>query len=162
MPVKPATRSVLRVIRGLLSYQFTPRVAEALTTPEEEVSVEYSSTGRVRFVRLQGERILTRRAGDGLFSLSLKAASVVLGVEPPPRFRVAVREPEYVSGGVLAVNVDWIDGFLRPGDEVIIVDSEDRLLGVGRLRVPPSMLAGLERGEVVRVRRVVGRGGVEP
>jgi archaeosine-15-forming tRNA-guanine transglycosylase len=145
----------LDVVRGVLSFQFSPRVAEALTTPESQVEVEYSSTGRIRFVRLRGERILTRRAGDGLFSLSLKAASIVLRVEPPPRFRVAVREPEHVVGSVLAVNVEWVDELLRPGDEVIIVDSSDRLVGVGRLRVPPSMIDGLDRGEVVRVRRVV-------
>lgn len=157
MPVRPATGPVLDVIRGVLSFQFSPRVAEALTTPEDEVEVEYSSTGRIRFLRLRGERILTRRAGDGLFTLSLKAASIVLAVAPPPRFRVAVKEPEHVVGSVLAVNVEWMDDALRPGDEVIIVDSSGRLVGVGRLRVPPSMVDGLERGEVVRVRKVVKR-----
>lgn len=155
MAARQALGRVLDVIRGVLSFQFSPRVAEALTTPEEAVGVEYSSTGRVRFLLLKGERVATRRAGDGLFSLSLKAASIVLSVEPPPRFRVVVREPERIVGSVLAVNVESIDQSLRPGDEVIIVDSEDNLVGVGRLRVPPSMIEGLERGEVVRVRRVV-------
>lgn len=155
MPARKPTGPALDAIRAVLSYQFSPRVAFALTTPEDEVEVEYSSKGRVRFVRLKGERILTRRAGDGLYALSPRAAEVILRVEPPPRFRVIVKDPGLISGSVLVANVERVDHLLRPGDEVIIVDRGDRLVGVGRLRVPPAMISGLERGEVVRVRRTV-------
>lgn len=150
-------RWVLDLIRGVLAFQFSDRVARALTSPESEVMVEYSSTGRIRYVWLGGERILTRRAGDGLYALSsLKAGVLVARSEPPPRFRVVVREPEFVGRGVLAVNVAGIDPLLRAGDEVVIVDEDDRVLGVGRLRVPPPLALTLMRGEVVRVRKASG------
>lgn len=39
---------------------------------------------------------------------------------------------------------------------MVVVDVNDRVLGVGRLRVPPSLASTLMRGEIVRVRKALG------
>jgi len=99
-----------------------------------------------------GKVYLTLRPTDGYFSLSIHAAERVRIASKPPRYRLVVSEAAELKGSVLAPVVKMIDESLRPGDEVLIVDESDRLLAVGRLRVPPIMINGLSRGEVARVR----------
>ena len=156
---RPASAWDRRVIEAVLSYQFNGEYARVVAGLDG-LEVEYSSTGRLRYVVWRGSRILTRRAGDGLFSLSRVAGELLRRTVAPPAFRVVVREPEVVSGSVLAVIVERADEAIRPGDEVIVVDEQDELVGVGRARVSGALMASLPRGEVVRVRKLASRGGV--
>jgi len=139
----------LRVLWARLSYQFTPKVANALLNGK--VEVEYGSRRRIRYVYLDGSLVLTLRPGDGLFSITMKAGEIIRKVEAPPRFRVIVRDGE-LKGSVFAKDVVGIDPQLRPGDEAIVVTEVDELVGVGRLRLPSYMLKGLQRGEIVRLK----------
>ncbi|MCE4602737.1 MAG: hypothetical protein F7C08_02355 [Desulfurococcales archaeon] len=145
---------VLERIYAILLYQFNDRVADALINGRITYRIV---RGDVREVYRDGELILVRRPTDGLFSISLVAGELIQRAEKPPGFRIVVRGDREIRGSVLARDVVGIDENLRPGDEVVIVDEEDRLVGVGRLRVPPIMLNGLERGEVARVRKRVKR-----
>ena len=52
-----------------------------------------------------------------------------------------------------------MDPLARPGDEVIVVDELDSLIGVGKLKLPPVTVKSLEKGEVVRI-RALRKGGV--
>lgn len=106
---------------------------------------------------MDGKRIFTLRPNDGLFSLSLEAARMIVASVPPPRLRVVVDGSFEIRGSILAAGVRSMDPELRPGDECIVVDPSDRVLAVGRVRIPPSMLEGLRRGETVRIRRAVKR-----
>ena len=139
----------LRMLRARLSWQFTPRVAEALLSGS--VEVEYGARRRIRYVYLDGVLILTLRPGDGLFSITRAAGEVIRRVEAPPRFRVKVSSAE-LAGSVFVKDVEWMDPALRPGDEAIVVSEGDVLLGVGRVRIPATMINGLSRGEVVRLK----------
>ncbi len=146
------TRQELLHLRAVAAYQWDWRVAHNIVRDREEYVVDFRR-GRPRHVLLGGRVYLTLRPGDGLFSLTLESGVRVLEASEPPRYRVVVRGPEF-QGSVLAPIVVSVDPNLRPGDEVLVVDEDDRLLGVGRLRVPPRALGSLRRGEVVRVRRV--------
>ena len=154
---RPATPGEVERIRAILSYQFSPEVAEALLRGGS-VSVETGSRGSIRGVFVGGRRLLTLRPGDGMFSLSLEAARIIASVVPPPRFRVVVRGDRELTGSVLVSDVVEVDPELRPGDEVIVVGVDGSILAVGRLKLPPAMLEGLSRGEVVRVRKRVKMG----
>ena len=145
---------VLERIYAILLYQFSGRVAEALTSGRITYRL---ARGDVREVYRDGQLILVRRPTDGLFSISLAAGELIRRAEEPPRFRVVIRGDREIRGSVLARDVVGVDEGLRPGDEVLIVDENDNLVGVGRMRVPPIMLNGLERGEVARVRKRVKR-----
>ncbi|MCE4617927.1 MAG: hypothetical protein F7C37_00615 [Desulfurococcales archaeon] len=143
--------SELRVLRARAAYQWDWRVAEALLPSPEGFQIDVVR-GRIRYVIFKGAVYLTLRPNDGLFSPSKAAAERIIRSSQPPRYRIIIRGDREIRGSILARDVVSIDPDLKPGDEVVIVDQEDNLVGVGRLRVPPSMIEGLMYGEVARVR----------
>ncbi|MCE4625313.1 MAG: tRNA-guanine transglycosylase [Desulfurococcales archaeon] len=161
MPRRRPTEEEVEILRAILDFQFGEGAGEALLPPGSDIEVEVTGKGRIRYVLHSGERILTLRPNDGLFSLSLEAAERLLHAFPPPRLRVVIRGDRDLTGSVLVGDVVDMDPDLRPGDEVIVVDRKDKILAVGRLRLPKAVLEGLDRGEVVRIRkRVKSSGGV--
>lgn len=148
--------TLARLVWAGLAYQFDPVIASRLL----EGSIGFRvSRGFVREVYRDDRLLLVRRPTDGFYSISLLAGEMIRASTKPPRFRVIVKGDRIIKGSVLARDVLHIDGRLKPGDEVIIVDEGDRLIGVGRLRVPPLMFNGLERGEIARVRKRVKTSG---
>ncbi|MCE4600055.1 MAG: tRNA-guanine transglycosylase [Desulfurococcales archaeon] len=148
---RKASRDEIEVLRAIAAFQWDWNVAFSLFPEGEEFSVDIRR-GRVRYVILEGRVYLTLRPNDGLFSVSIPAAERIVSSTVPPRFRLVVRGDREIRGSILARDIVGIDPGLRPGDEVVIVDKEDSLIGVGRLRVPVNMMEGLVYGEVARVR----------
>ena len=140
-------------IRAVLEYQFDAEVARALLSGS--VLVETGGKGSIRHVIVDGVRMLTLRPNDGLFSISLPAAIRIVGASEPPRYRVVVSGDREIRGSVLVVDVVEMDPGLRPGDEAVVVGRDDKVIAVGRVRLPRAVLDGLARGEVVRVRKRV-------
>ena len=155
MRVRSPTPSELLRLRGIAKYQFSDRVANAFfpKSSNRDLRVEVTGKGSIRGVFHGEKRLATLRPSDGLFSLSLHGAQLILNVESPPRFRVIIKCSREISGGILVGDYIEMDPLLRPGDEAIVVDEHDRLIGVGRLRIPREMIPGLSRGEIVRLRR---------
>ncbi len=150
MPARrTATTKDLFRLRALLSAQFGPSVAGDLTSRPLEVELRH---GKIRYVYLEGRRLMTLRPRDFTFTLSLDGAELVRSLLPPPRLRVTLVKPADIVVGALVLSADKL---IRPGDEVLLVDSDDRLLGVGKARVPGFMMSLLKDQEVVRVREVV-------
>ncbi len=146
-----ATQDELKLLRARAAFQWDWTVANKLFQENVEYILDISR-GKIKYIILEGEVYLTLRPNDGLFSLSLKAGEVIRRTTEPPRYRVIVRGDREIKGSVLARDIVAVDSDLRAGDEVLVVDTADRLLGVGRLRVPPLVLEGLEYGEIARVR----------
>lgn len=92
----------------------------------------------------------------GLLVLSLEGAKRLHRKIKPPRLRVVVQSNvgEFIRAGksVFCKHVRNMDKSLRPGDEVLIVDRSDHLLGYGRLVLPPDLALGLRRGVAAKVR----------
>ncbi|WP_148679119.1 PUA domain-containing protein [Aeropyrum pernix] len=147
---RPVDSRLFRLLWGRLALQFSPEAADALLSVEG-LEVSFGAGGRVRQVWAGGEPYLTLRAGDGYFSLSTRAGEFLRRSIAKPRFRVIVGSGVEPVGSVFAKQVVGGDEGLRPGDEAIVVDEEDRLLGVGRVRIPLAFIRGLDRGEVVRL-----------
>lgn len=143
---------VIERIHAILTFQFSEAVANSLISGHISYRL---ARGDVREVYRDGELILVRRPTDGLFSISIEAGKAIKRAEPYPRFRIVIRGDREIRGSILARDIIEVDPGLKPGDEVVIVDKGDNLVGVGRVRVPPIMLNGLDRGEVARVRRRV-------
>lgn len=139
------------LLRARAAYQWDWSVARALIPGPEGFMVDIVR-GRMRYVLMEGSVYLTLRPNDGLFSPSLAAARRIIAASEPPRYRIIIRGDREVRGSILARDVAGMDPELRPGDEVVIVDENDALVGVGRLRVPYRMIDGLVYGEVARVR----------
>lgn len=56
------------------------------------------------------------------------------------------------GGNVFAKHVFDVDPDIRCGDEVIVVDKKDTLLGTGRASLCPSEILEFDRGPAVEVR----------
>lgn len=100
--------------------------------------------------------IATLSTKTGTLVLSLEGAKRLHKKFKPPRLRVVVQKEvgSFIREGKSAFckHVRGIDGSLRPGDEVLVVDESDHLLGYGRLLLPPELAKGLKRGVATKVR----------
>jgi len=146
----------LNRIRGVANYQFNADIGQELFPDEVKILIS-KKTGRIRHVYLDGLLIATLRPTDGLFSLTIDGARRLSSLIKPPRFRVVVREDleEFARKGenVFAKHVVESDPEIRPKEEVIVADAEDRVLAVGRALLAGREMLSFKRGVAVKVRR---------
>ena len=156
MILRPASREEVERLRAIADYQFGPGVGDCLIPDEVVVGVS-PATRRIRNVYVEGVGLyLVLRASDYYFTLSIEAARRLTRCLPPPRHRVVVDPSRLLHGSVPCGAVKLVDDALRPGDEVVVVNEGDGVLGVGRLRLPPPLIVEPScRGEAVRLRRRV-------
>jgi conserved protein with predicted RNA binding PUA domain len=119
--------------------------------------LKLSSTGRLRYLYSQGERLATLRAMDGLFTLSMLGASRLHSFLRSPRLRVVVSDdaaPFVAKGGnAFAKHVLSVDPEIRAGEEVLVTNSQDRLLATGKAVLSPEEMTQINRGVAVLIRR---------
>ncbi|MEM0349754.1 MAG: PUA domain-containing protein [Candidatus Caldarchaeum sp.] len=148
---------LLRQVRQLASFQFG--VAGELFFPEGCVVEVSPSTGRPRRVWLEGKCVATIRATDGWLTLTVLGAQRLNALLERGRNRVVVSNEgaERVAAGydVQAGYVVEADASIIPGMEVLVVDRDYRLLGVGKAVVAGVEMTELRRGAVVKVRHKV-------
>ncbi len=154
-----STDDALRRIRGVADYQFGRGVGSALFP--DSVDIQFSrATGRIRYVNLNGERLATLRPTDGLLSLSVVAARLMVEQLGFAGSLVTVRSDvaEFVADGgdVFAVHVVKVDGGVRSKDEVLVVDESGRVLAVGRALLSSSEMRAFKIGVAVKVRHGCG------
>jgi len=151
----------LRQLKTIAQYQFGPEFAEALAP--DTIQVTFSrATKKVREVLLDGKRLATLRAQDGLFSLGLEGAKRVLVFVSSPKRRVIIQSDvaEFIAAGrnVFAKHVVSVDPEILPEDEVIVVSEEDELLAVGRAKLSASYMLAFQKGVAVKVRYGIAKG----
>jgi len=151
-------------VRGIANYQFGEPIGESLF-PDGCV-IEFSpSTGRIRRITYEGRLLATLRPSDGRFALTIWGARRLHQAVQPPRFRVVVPKDvaAFIARGrsVFAKHVLHVDPLLRAGDEVLVVDEDDRLVAVGMTPLSPQEILDLTRGVAVKVRHGIEKGGME-
>jgi 7-cyano-7-deazaguanine tRNA-ribosyltransferase len=113
-------------------------------------------TGKIRTIYCNGKHILSMRANDGLFTLKKEGGKLLHAACDPPRLRVIVNNDAvpFIKEGksVFAKFVVDCDPELRPFDECLIVDVEDRLLAVGRCLLNRSEMLSFVNGMAVKSR----------
>jgi len=147
--------TALRRIRSIADYQFGKGVGVRLFP--ENVDILYSkTTGRIRYVSLNGKRLATLRPTDGLLSLSISAAMSIAKNAAFARCFVTVRKDvsEFVADGgdVFAAHVVKADDAIHAKDEVIVVDEDTRVLAVGRALLSSMEMKAFKTGVAVKVR----------
>jgi uncharacterized protein with predicted RNA binding PUA domain len=152
--------SALRRIRSIADYQFGKDVGVRLFP--ENVQILYSkTTGRIRYVNLDDERLATLRPTDGLLSLSISAARRIAENADFAQCFVTVRRDiaEFVAGGsdVFAAHVVKADDEIHAKDEVIVIDDDKRVLAVGRAMLSSSEMKAFKTGVAVKVRHGCGK-----
>jgi uncharacterized protein with predicted RNA binding PUA domain len=142
-------------VRSIADYQFGRNIGKILFP--ENVEIVYSkATGRIRFVNLNGKRLATLRPTDGLFSISLQTAKILVKKRDVVFCFVKVKNEvsEFIESGrdVFAVHIVDANKEIRAQSEVIVLGEDNKVLAVGRaLLSGPEMLA-FKKGVAVKVR----------
>ena len=154
-PFDPLLERTIAVAR----YQFGLEAADALLIGNIEL-VTSKNTGKIRNVISDGEHILSMRAGDGLFTLRPEGAARIVRNVPAPHMRVVVSDDAipFVSDGrnVFSAFVTDCDPSIRPMEEVLVVDRNDKLLAVGRAMLIRDEMMSFGKGVAVKVRDGLG------
>jgi uncharacterized protein with predicted RNA binding PUA domain len=147
--------NALQRVRSVADYQFGRGVGEALFPSSVEILFS-KATGRIRYVNLNGERLATLRPTDGLLSLSVSAAKLLVERLGFASCLVTVRNDvsEFVADGgdVFAAHIVKVDDAVHSKDEVIVVDEGGRVLAVGRTLLSGSEMLAFKIGVAVKVR----------
>ncbi len=150
----------IRKIRAISDYQFNPLITDVLFENEDAIIIERSkNTQKIRYIYYEDKLLLTLRPTNGFFTLSLFSAQLIIDKIRPPKLRVIVLNEisEFIKKGrnVFCKHVIDIDEDLRPNDEVIIVNENDELLGIGRLKIPVPYVRSFKSGIAINVRKGV-------
>ena len=145
----------VKALRGIANYQFGWPAGEVLISDDTVVGIS-PATRRIRELYGSEGLLAVLRAHDYFFSLSPLGAKRLMSVFKPPRLRAIVSSPPRSKSVPCKIIID-VDDNLYAGEEVILVDNEDNLLGVGRLRLSPTEIReDFCVGEAVRLRKLVG------
>lgn len=157
--MEKATWQDLRKLRGIANYQFGKHLGDELFKGSVEVT-RSGKTNKLRLIFRDGKLISTLRARDGLLALTNEGASIILESMKKPPHLVEIREDvqELIREGrnVFAKHVVNADTWIRPQDEVIVVNDRRELLAVGRAVLTGSEMTQFKRGIAVKTRRGVG------
>ena len=147
--------AVLERITAVARYQFGADAADALIRGKVE-AVTSRNTGKIRNVISDGEHVLSMRADDGLFTLRPEGAARIVKSVPAPHMRVVVADDAvpFVSEGrnVFCAFVKECDDSIRPMEEVLVVDGNDKLVAVGRAMLVRDEMLSFGKGIAVKVR----------
>ncbi|MFX1280147.1 MAG: PUA domain-containing protein [Promethearchaeota archaeon] len=150
----------LRQVTAISDYQFGKDVTDILFDDLQNIHLERSrTTNKIRYIYHNDSLMLTLRPTNGFFTLSLYSANRIIKNCTIPKLRVIVLTEisEFIKKGrnVFCKHVVDVDQNLRPLDEVIVVDQNDKLLAVGRLMLPVSYVKSFSSGIAVNVRKGV-------
>lgn len=146
--------SMLKRVRLIADYQFGGGAGRALFSESAEFIL--SSRDKVRQIYESGKRIATLRASDGLLTLSIDGGERLRKFLPYPTLRVTVSDDAapFVAKGrsAFARHVIEVDPELRAGEEVIVVDKNDRLLATGKALLSAEEIKSFKKGMAVDIR----------
>jgi predicted RNA-binding protein (TIGR00451 family) len=148
----------LQKIRSVADYQFGRDSGKNLFP--DEVRIVYSkNTGKIRHIHLNEELLATLRPTTGLFALTIAGAKRLVREVNPLRCWVKVHEDAepFVSKGrsAFAKHVVDADEEIRPSEEVVVINTKNAVLAVGRALLSGKEMKEFSRGMAVRVRRGV-------
>jgi len=133
------TKFEWRILEHLIAYQFTSYAVSALYELQhyDPKICRSKTTDKIRQVVIKDNVIaITIRASDHVIIPHVPFAKLLHKHLPFPLYRVVVVN-EMVSDimngwTVFAKHILLADENIRPGDEVLIVDEQDKLLAIGR------------------------------
>jgi len=150
-----ANLDLLIQIFDTLTYIYDTTVADALMKDYKDFRFEFSKqTGRLRYIHKGKDPFLTIIPTTGWIVPSLEAFEIIKQVSEPPKYRVIVSDDaaKFASEGksVFTHHIIEIDRNLRPNDEVMIVDQQDRIAALGKLNFPIQYITNERNGVAVK------------
>lgn len=148
----------LAKLRSIADYQFFRGAGEILIPDGAEIQFS-KRTKRPRYVLVDGKLVATLRWKDGYLALTIFGARLLARRTPSPKLRAIVRSDALKKvverKQVLCLDIVAADPSLRPGSEVIVVDEDDNVLGVGKALLSGHEMVEKTRCLAVKIRKVV-------
>jgi 7-cyano-7-deazaguanine tRNA-ribosyltransferase len=123
----------------------------------ERLSIELSKgTGKIRHVKFNDEIVFTLIPTTGLLAPTFLGGGLLLenGIDSQYIVQIDDEVADFVADGksALAKFIRHADPNLRAGEEVLVVDSKNDLLGVGRAILNGTEMLAFDRGVAVNTR----------
>ena len=156
------TKFEWKILEYLVAYQFTSYAISALYELQhyDPKICRSKTTNRIRQVVIKnGDIAITIRASDYTIIPHTLFAKLLHKHLPFPLYRIVVVN-EMVSDimngwTIFARHVLLADDNIRPGDEVLIVDEQDKLLAIGRTILGHQEMLTAVYGPAVAIREKV-------
>ncbi|TFG07391.1 MAG: pseudouridine synthase [Promethearchaeota archaeon] len=152
----------LRKLKAISDHQFGKQITDIIFGDWENLNIKKSiKTSKIRYVFWREQLYLTLRPNNGFFTLSLHSAEKILQHVPSPKLRAIVPSEisEFIKKGrnVFCKHIIDIDESLRPLDEVIVVDEDDNLLAIGRVKIPVPYIKTFKSGVGINIRKGINK-----
>lgn len=155
---KPAPRE-LEQLRKIAELQFG--VPGEVFIPDDVLVAVSPATEKIRLVIHKGKPYLGVRSRDYRFNLYITSGVVLNNLLPKPKLRVYVKD-EYASfvatgKNLFCKHVLAADPDIKPEDEVLVVNTSNELIAVGRSAKSGWEMVLYKRGEAVRIREGIAK-----
>jgi predicted RNA-binding protein (TIGR00451 family) len=146
----------LEKLRAIADFQFGKGAGYAIIP--EGSTIEYSkNTGKPRHVFYEGELSASLRPNDALFTLTISGAKRLVRDLKDFHYTVTLIDEvvEFVEQGknLFAKHVVEADEEIRPGQEVVVIDSKRNVIAVGKAQLNKEEMLAFKVGVAVKVRR---------
>ncbi|MHA1214496.1 MAG: DUF5591 domain-containing protein [Candidatus Hodarchaeales archaeon] len=150
LPVNGSKRmELINFIRTISDFQFGKGTGVLLVPDDVQI---YGRKELGLKISLDKTHLLTFKPDNGLLTLSLQAGRRILGHTK----NVVTFNGEKISGSTVFCNaIDSANHEIRAKDEVLVINREGDLLGVGTSLLPGSLLENMKRGKGVLLRKKV-------
>jgi len=151
----------IRILMVIADYQFGLGAGKALFNENivKNLEIKYSRrTKRIRYALLNKVPYVSVRTSDGYLTLSINAAKNLLeNYKELKNIIVVYNQFEEIvkkNKNVLVKYVKEVDKNLKAGSEVIVVNEDRKILGIGRVILNGEEILGLKRGSAVKLRKI--------
>ncbi|UCE15830.1 MAG: pseudouridine synthase [Candidatus Bathyarchaeota archaeon] len=148
--------TALQKIRTIANYQFGKGTGKKLFP--NNVQITHSrKTGKIRHIYLNKKLLTTLRPTTGLFALTITGAKQITKNMKPQRLWIKIEkeaEPFVTKGkSAFAKHVTDADEEIRPQEEVIIINKNNKILAVGKALLTGKEMKTFKKGVAVQVRK---------
>ncbi|MHA2151129.1 MAG: DUF5591 domain-containing protein [Candidatus Thorarchaeota archaeon] len=149
IPSEPRT-TLREIVSATADYQFGKGAGKLLVPEDAKLK---GKPYRMILCRADGEQVCSYVAESGSLSLTLEGGR---RIAPLSRYWVRLDVESVKGGSIFAVGIQEADNSIRPGDEVIVVNNNKTVIGVGRSEMSGREMCELSRGRAVTLRHKVG------
>ncbi|MHA2060634.1 MAG: PUA domain-containing protein [Candidatus Ranarchaeia archaeon] len=141
--------------RQIATYQFGEDIAKVIIP--EDADIQTNSSGKIRYIFQGGKHFATLRSTTGRFTISknavrhlpssvIQASSLTLVILPDI-------EIDFKPGmSLFAKHVKSAKHTIRPGDEVLVINTKDQVICTGRALLSGREIENAKNGIAVRTR----------
>ncbi|MFW9813321.1 MAG: DUF5591 domain-containing protein [Candidatus Thorarchaeota archaeon] len=149
IPNEPRT-ALRELVSATADFQFG-KGAGSLLVPED--AKLKGKPYKLVLCHVDGEQVCSYIAENGNLSLTLEGGKRIASLN---RYWVRLDVKTVKGGSIFAVGIQEADVAIRPGDEVIVVNNNGEVIGVGRSEMSGREMCELNRGRAVTLRHKVG------